>query len=97
MALDDVTLTIVLNDVAVRTPPAPLPPIAEPDAIEKALSDGYQYASSKGDVDPAPEVARTVSKAQLQALVPALSRLQDRDHVARVRLAFIKRVMALQG
>lgn len=61
--------------------------------LERHLSAGYHHAMH-GGLDPAPACAAEIDHAELAAEAQRLEAVQDRCHVARVRLAFIRRVLA---
>lgn len=68
----------------------------------KTLSDylhgGYQHASN-GGVDPAPACASAISRGDINAEMQRLNQpaLQAKDHVSRVHMAFLRRVVDLMG
>ena len=62
--------------------------------LETYLALGYWHATH-GGVDPAPACRRDIPATDIHTKAQELSLVKDRDHVSRVRLAFIQRVLAL--
>jgi hypothetical protein len=64
--------------------------------LEQHLAAGYRHAMHGGD-DPAPACAAEIPKPELLAEAARLKTLVERDHISRVRLAFMQRVMEIGG
>jgi hypothetical protein len=66
--------------------------------LEEHLAAGYRHAL-RGGADPLPLAAKEVPKADWLAQAKALEpeNLQKKDHVSRVRLQFVRRVLAMLG
>jgi hypothetical protein len=62
--------------------------------MKQALALGYQYAIHGGK-DPAPEAAKALSRAEINAELVRMVPLLERDHISRVRTTFLERVIAL--
>lgn len=64
------------------------------------LATGYHHAMHGGD-DPAHHHARVIAPDQAQAEIARLSEgrspIIKRDHVARVKVDYLRRVLALKG
>ena len=59
------------------------------------LAAGYRHAMHPGGPDPAPACAAEVPREALLAEARRLEPVQQRCHISRVRLAFIRRVLDL--
>jgi len=62
--------------------------------IKQAMIQGYNHAI-RGGVDPAPEAAALLSRAEITAEIARMAPLLDRDHISRVRTTFLERVLSL--
>ena len=63
--------------------------------LEQHLGAGYRYEMRHEGADPARACAAEVPRGTLAIEAERLALVQQRCHISRVRLAFIRRVMAL--
>lgn len=63
--------------------------------LSEHLTAGYWFESERKIADPAPACAKEISRSEINAAVQQLRPLVDRDHIARVKLAFLQRVLGL--
>jgi len=62
--------------------------------LETHLAAGYRFAMHGGP-DPAPACAAAIPRAELVAELARVQPMLERDHISRVRSAFIERVLTL--
>lgn len=65
--------------------------------LEQHLSAGYQFERHRaiGTSDPAIACADEIPRAALEIEAKRIAPLVQRDHVSKVRLAFLRRVLDL--
>jgi hypothetical protein len=67
--------------------------------LAQYIAAGYRHAMGAGmNTDPAKACATAISRASLTEAAQALdvANIQSKDHVSRVQLQFIQRVLAMQ-
>lgn len=65
--------------------------------LDDALAEGYRWETRHEGTDPAGAVAAMFSRQELEEEAARLAAVADRDHIARRRLLFLQRTLAIQG